>query len=77
MASNSCAVAASLIAFIVIYFAVFGAGTFYILRLMGHPPHAGETPLKDSIDGPIRTAGTTPATEKAVQEGRPMPVPGE
>ncbi|WP_282170323.1 cytochrome ubiquinol oxidase subunit I [Ruegeria atlantica] len=32
------AVAASLIAFIVVYFAVFGAGTFYMLRLMGKPP---------------------------------------
>ncbi len=29
------AVAASLIAFIVVYFFVFGAGTFYILRMMG------------------------------------------
>ncbi|MBO9444807.1 cytochrome ubiquinol oxidase subunit I [Ruegeria sp. R14_0] len=32
------AVAASLVAFIVVYFAVFGAGTFYMLRLMGKPP---------------------------------------
>lgn len=31
-------VAASLIAFIVVYFAVFGAGTFYMLRLMAKPP---------------------------------------
>ncbi|CUK19133.1 Cytochrome d ubiquinol oxidase subunit 1 [Ruegeria denitrificans] len=35
------AVAASLIAFIVVYFAVFGAGTFYMLRLMGKPPVEG------------------------------------
>jgi cytochrome d ubiquinol oxidase subunit I len=28
----------SLIAFIVVYFIVFGAGTFYILRLMGRLP---------------------------------------
>ncbi len=34
------AVAASLIAFIVVYFFVFGAGTFYILRLMGKTPTA-------------------------------------
>lgn len=32
------AVAASLIAFIIVYFFVFGAGTFYILRLMGKTP---------------------------------------
>ncbi|WP_050605900.1 cytochrome ubiquinol oxidase subunit I [Ruegeria sp. 6PALISEP08] len=35
------AVAASLVAFIVVYFAVFGAGTFYMLRLMGKPPVEG------------------------------------
>lgn len=32
------AVAASLLAFIIVYFFVFGAGTFYILRLMGKTP---------------------------------------
>src|SRR5213079_932135 len=31
-------VAASLVAFIVVYFVVFGAGIFYILRLMAQPP---------------------------------------
>lgn len=34
-------VATSLIAFIVVYFAVFGAGTYFILRLMGKPPLEG------------------------------------
>ncbi len=34
------AVGASLLAFIVVYFVVFGAGTFYILRLMAQPPQA-------------------------------------
>jgi len=52
------AVGASLLAFIVIYFAVFGAGTFYILRLMGKRPESG-TPMSDL--GPTRTAGVTPA----------------
>ncbi|MFN4088274.1 MAG: cytochrome ubiquinol oxidase subunit I [Alphaproteobacteria bacterium] len=52
------AVAASLIGFIVVYFAVFGAGTFYILRLMAKPPEAG--PRVEDI-GPTRTAGITPA----------------
>jgi cytochrome d ubiquinol oxidase subunit I len=37
------AVAASLIAFVIVYFAVFGAGTFFIVKLMGHEPHPGET----------------------------------
>ncbi|MGI9373499.1 MAG: cytochrome ubiquinol oxidase subunit I [Hyphomicrobiales bacterium] len=35
------AVAASLTAFVVVYFAVFGAGTFYLLRLMSKPPAEG------------------------------------
>ena len=36
------AVASSLIAFVIVYFAVFIAGVVYILRLMAHPPHHGE-----------------------------------
>ena len=49
------AVAASLIAFIVVYFALFGAGTLYILRMMNKTP--GEVrPLPET---PTRTAGTT------------------
>ncbi len=54
------AVAASLIAFIVVYFFVFGAGTFYILRMMGKPPGTGKLGLND---GPIRSAGITPALQ--------------
>ncbi|PKP85751.1 MAG: cytochrome ubiquinol oxidase subunit I [Alphaproteobacteria bacterium HGW-Alphaproteobacteria-2] len=53
------AVAVSLIAFIVVYFFVFGAGTFYVLRLMGHTPGAGG---KGDV-GPTRTAGITPAAQ--------------
>lgn len=51
------AVAASLIAFVIVYFAVFGFGTWYILRLMRKPPHAGEG---EPDRAPIRTAGITP-----------------
>lgn len=52
------AVGASLLAFIIVYFAVFGAGTFYILRLMAKRPDAGA----DVSDiGPTRSAGITPA----------------
>jgi cytochrome d ubiquinol oxidase subunit I len=54
------AVGTSLIAFIVVYFAVFGAGTFYILRLMSRPPTPDEPRLKDTADGPTRAAGITP-----------------
>jgi len=36
------AVAFSLAAFVIVYFAVFGAGTFYALRLMTRDPDAGD-----------------------------------
>lgn len=52
------AVSASLTAFIVIYFTVFGAGVFYILRLMGRPPQVDEAPT--ATGEPIRTAGIAP-----------------
>jgi cytochrome d ubiquinol oxidase subunit I len=52
------AVATSLTAFIVVYFLVFGAGTFYLFRLMKQPPEAG--PRIEDL-GPTRTAGITPA----------------
>lgn len=46
------AVATSLIAFIIVYFLVFGAGTFYILRLMKRLPEN----IEDELDeGPLRT----------------------
>ena len=61
------AVGASLLAFIVVYFFVFGSGTFYALRLMGRTP-------EDRIDiekiGPTRTAGITPVAAVLDQEGR-------
>lgn len=53
------AVAASLTAFVLVYFAVFGVGTWFILKLMGHAPHPGETGVPQG--GPTRTAGITPA----------------
>jgi cytochrome bd ubiquinol oxidase subunit I len=51
-------VAGSLIAFVVVYFLVFGAGTAYILRLMSHAPDTAEA---GPLEAPIRTAGITPA----------------
>jgi len=53
------AVGASLLAFIIVYFLLFGAGAFYILRLMRKPPEAAEPglPAKE----PIRAAGIMPS----------------
>ncbi|HEU0148888.1 MAG TPA: cytochrome ubiquinol oxidase subunit I, partial [Bradyrhizobium sp.] len=52
------AVAASLLAFVIVYFFAFGAGTYYLLRLMGKAPerHEAEPP-----NVPQRAAGITPA----------------
>jgi cytochrome d ubiquinol oxidase subunit I len=55
------AVATSLLAFVLIYFAVFGVGIWYILRLMRAPPHPQEETLAEDEWAPIRTAGITPA----------------
>ncbi|WP_119391218.1 cytochrome ubiquinol oxidase subunit I [Taklimakanibacter lacteus] len=53
------AVAASLLAFIIVYFAVFGAGTFYLLRLMAKTPHRDEP--DNPSDAHLRSAGIVPA----------------
>jgi len=55
---DAAAVGISLIAFIVVYFAVFGAGTLYILRLMSRPAGSDQD---GQAPGPIRTAGIAPA----------------
>jgi cytochrome d ubiquinol oxidase subunit I len=41
------AVATSLAAFAVVYFTVFGAGVFFLLRLMSAPPQSGEPPVPE------------------------------
>lgn len=56
---DATAIGASLVAFIVVYFALFGAGTFYILRLMRKPPECNEPELPRGE--PIRAAGLMPA----------------
>jgi cytochrome bd ubiquinol oxidase subunit I len=53
------AVASSLIAFVMVYFAVFSAGVIYMLRMMAAPPHQGEQGLRGDI--PTHAAGITPA----------------
>ncbi len=62
------AVAASLAAFATVYFAVFGTGIWYLLRLMHKPPEAHEAPPSAA---PIRSAGITPAPQ--VAEGDALP----
>ena len=54
------AVGYSLMAFVIVYFFVFGAGTFYALRLMSRAP---EDHIDISQIGPTRTAGITPIAQ--------------
>jgi cytochrome d ubiquinol oxidase subunit I len=56
------AVAASLIAFVIVYFAVFGMGAWYLLRLMSHAPHPHES---DVPNAPAHAAGITPGPAMA------------
>jgi cytochrome bd ubiquinol oxidase subunit I len=67
------AVAASLLAFILVYFTVFGIGVWYILKLMGKAPHAGEYGVKRGDVGPIRTAGITPGPTQNPLGDEPLP----
>ena len=59
------AIGVSLVAFILVYFIVFGAGVFYILRMVSKPPEGEAEELRES---PTRTAGITPAQQ--VVEGK-------
>lgn len=61
------AVGVSLLAFVIVYFSVFAAGGWYILKLMAKPPqpHESAEPVEH---GPIRSAGITPAP--AIEGGR-------
>ncbi len=68
---DAAAVGASLIAFIIVYFAVFGAGTYYILRLMSRAPSSHEPRLKDVTNSPTRAAGTTPAQQHPTRNVQP------
>jgi cytochrome d ubiquinol oxidase subunit I len=53
---EAAAVGASLVVFVVVYLAVFGAGTYYALVLMARAPGAGKT----GDDWLTRSAGITP-----------------
>jgi len=63
------AVAASLAAFAIVYFIVFGIGILYILRLMHNAPVPGQTPI--AARNPIRSAGITPVM--GLNQGRINP----
>lgn len=52
------AVATSLVAFVIVYFAVFGMGAYYVLHLMAKPPEAHE---REPRRTPRHAAGITPA----------------
>jgi cytochrome bd ubiquinol oxidase subunit I len=67
---DAAAVATSLVAFIAVYFAAFGAGTFYILRLMQQTPQLDEPDIETGI--PQRAAGITPAPALAEAAGSPQ-----
>ena len=56
------ALASSLTLFIIVYFFVFGAGTFYILRLMNVVP--GTTGPNPETAGPMRTTGLVPGLQQ-------------
>ncbi|HWD67835.1 MAG TPA: cytochrome ubiquinol oxidase subunit I [Caulobacteraceae bacterium] len=60
------AVATSLLAFVLVYFFVFGAGALYLLRLMSKPPEAHEPELPSAPD---RAAGA------ASNAGAALPTP--
>ncbi len=62
------AVGTSLLVFIFVYFTLFGAGTLYILRLMGGNPDA-----KGDIHdlGPTRAAGITPGLAETLSNEEP------
>ena len=55
---DAAAVGGSLIAFIVVYFTLFGTGVFYILKLMTDAPSPDQSLL--SRDTPMRAAGFVP-----------------
>ncbi len=60
------AVGASLIAFIIVYFIVFGAGVFYLFRLMRRTPADNDHEIDKS---PTRAAGITPAQQLEATAG--------
>ncbi|MFC3126630.1 cytochrome ubiquinol oxidase subunit I [Pseudoroseomonas globiformis] len=61
------AVATSLLAFIVVYFIVFGAGIAFLFRLFARPPYSAESDVP--AGEPIRSSGITPGISRIRQNG--------
>ncbi|MEY8842479.1 cytochrome ubiquinol oxidase subunit I, partial [Cribrihabitans sp. XS_ASV171] len=59
------AVSSSLTAFIIVYFFIFGAGTFYLLRLMSRAPGQSQ---QQGPSGPIRGASLAGVTRTGTRE---------
>ena len=57
------AVATSLAAFVLVYIVIFGAGVFYLLRLMAKPPIVDEEEV--GVGQPTRVANVAPAAAAA------------
>ena len=64
---DATAIAFSLAAFVIVYFALFGAGVYYILRLMKAAPVVGAGSADLSIHEPIRAAGIVPGPTLAAK----------
>ncbi len=64
-------VAGSLAMFVVVYFAVFGAGVVYILREMSRSPEGPPASLDPKK--PMRAAGIVPGPAIAAADARPKP----
>ena len=54
------AVGPSLVAFVVVYLAVFGAGFLYMLRVMAEDPSHDATTHEPSAPAPVRASGIVP-----------------
>jgi cytochrome d ubiquinol oxidase subunit I len=69
---DATAIAFSLAAFVIVYFSLFGAGVYYILRQMKTPPGEGHGAADLSMHEPIRAAGIVPGptlASKSTQAG--------
>lgn len=65
------AIAGSLLSFIVVYCTVFGAGIYYILRLMAQPPDSGDAEIDPNQPHRASHPLTPVATRRARAEGQP------